>query len=75
MTTDKLRIPRTLCLEEGKTYFFCTCGLSGAYPFCDGTHKTSGTGKRSLSYPCETAKTVVYVHGEVKEMDHVSNAE
>ena len=25
-------------LEEGKTYFFCTCGLSGSQPFCDGSH-------------------------------------
>jgi len=26
-------------LEEGKTYFFCTCGQSVNQPFCDGKHK------------------------------------
>ena len=29
-------------LEEGKTYFFCTCGQSSNQPFCDGSHKGSG---------------------------------
>lgn len=29
-------------LEEGKTYFFCTCGMSSGQPFCDGSHKGSG---------------------------------
>ena len=29
-------------LEEGKTYFFCTCGRSTNQPFCDGSHKESG---------------------------------
>ena len=26
-------------LVEGETYFYCTCGLSKANPFCDGSHK------------------------------------
>ncbi len=26
-------------LEEGKTYYYCTCGLSSKQPFCDGSHK------------------------------------
>lgn len=33
--------PATIELEEGKNYFFCTCGLSNKQPFCDGSH--SGT--------------------------------
>jgi CDGSH-type Zn-finger protein len=64
---DKLNQPQTVLLDAGKTYFFCTCGLSAKYPFCDGAHKTSGTGKRSLSYECMDAKTVTYVDGAVKE--------
>ena len=26
-------------LEEGRKYFFCTCGESTNQPFCDGSHK------------------------------------
>ena len=26
-------------LEEGKTYFWCSCGESKNQPFCDGSHK------------------------------------
>ncbi len=26
-------------VEEGKSYFWCTCGRSAAQPFCDGSHK------------------------------------
>ena len=26
-------------LEDGKTYKYCTCGLSKKDPFCDGSHK------------------------------------
>lgn len=26
-------------LEQGKRYFFCTCGQSQKQPFCDGAHK------------------------------------
>ena len=25
-------------LEEGKEYYFCTCGRSSNQPFCDGSH-------------------------------------
>ena len=24
---------------EGKSYFWCTCGISSKQPFCDGSHK------------------------------------
>ena len=31
--------PSIVELEEGKEYWWCTCGLSKSQPFCDGSHK------------------------------------
>jgi CDGSH iron-sulfur domain-containing protein 3 len=31
--------PIAVEVEEGKSYFWCTCGLSSKQPFCDGSHK------------------------------------
>ncbi|OJW54083.1 MAG: glutamate synthase [Alphaproteobacteria bacterium 41-28] len=36
------KTPYEVNVEEGKTYFWCTCGLSQKQPFCDGAHKGSG---------------------------------
>jgi CDGSH-type Zn-finger protein len=30
-----------VAVESGKTYFYCTCGLSEKQPFCDGKHKST----------------------------------
>ena len=35
------RSPYGVEVEEGKTYFWCACGLSQNQPFCDGSHKTT----------------------------------
>ena len=32
--------PTGVTVEKGKTYAWCTCGLSVKNPFCDGSHKT-----------------------------------
>jgi len=29
-------------LKKGRTYFWCSCGLSKRQPFCDGSHKDTG---------------------------------
>ena len=26
-------------VEEGKSYYWCSCGQSSKQPFCDGSHK------------------------------------
>lgn len=31
--------PYAVPVEEGKTYYWCACGLSKKQPFCDGSHK------------------------------------
>jgi CDGSH-type Zn-finger protein len=33
--------PIPVKVEEGKSYWWCACGLSKAQPFCDGSHKTT----------------------------------
>ncbi len=33
------RAPMKVCLEEGKKYAYCTCGLSDNQPYCNGAHK------------------------------------
>ncbi len=43
MSTPKIaaKQPAKVELEEGKDYFFCTCGESSGQPFCDGSHAGS----------------------------------
>ena len=31
--------PYKVNVEKGKTYFWCSCGLSAKHPFCDNSHK------------------------------------
>ena len=33
--------PFAVEVEAGKSYFWCSCGLSQTQPFCDGSHKTT----------------------------------
>lgn len=33
------KAPIGVDLEEGKNYFWCSCGRSAKQPFCDGSHK------------------------------------
>ncbi len=35
------RKPCLVQVEEGRSYFWCACGLSKKQPFCDGSHKTT----------------------------------
>ncbi len=30
-----------VAVESGKTYWWCSCGLSKQQPFCDGSHKVT----------------------------------
>ncbi|WP_171168872.1 CDGSH iron-sulfur domain-containing protein [Ruegeria sp. HKCCA0370] len=43
---------------EGKTYFWCACGKSSRQPFCDGSHK--GTGSEPVKYTAESSKKVFF---------------
>ena len=35
-------------VEQGKSYYWCSCGKSSKQPFCDGSHK--GTEFNSVVY-------------------------
>ncbi len=45
------KTPIKVDLEEGKTYTYCTCGLSGGQPFCDNSH--FGTTHEGLVFTAE----------------------
>ena len=51
--------PYKIKVEKGKTYFWCTCGLSTKQPFCDGSHKKEGKFK-SLKYLAEESKEAYF---------------
>jgi len=42
-------------LEKGKTYAWCSCGLSENQPWCNGAHK--GTDFKPLVFVAEETKT------------------
>lgn len=45
-------------VEEGKTYFWCTCGKSSKQPFCDGSHK--GSEFTPMQYTATKTETVYF---------------
>ena len=47
--------PIPVNLEAGKTYAWCTCGLSDNQPFCNGSHK--GTEYAPKVFVAEASKT------------------
>ena len=52
------KAPFGVAVEEGKSYWWCACGLSKEQPFCDGSHK--GTGIEPSKYSAEKSGTVYF---------------
>ena len=50
------RSPYGTDVEEGKTYWWCTCGRSAKQPFCDGSHKV--TSMTPLKYTADKSTKV-----------------
>lgn len=46
--------PMSILLEEGKSYFWCSCGRSQKQPFCDGSHKDTGFSPVKYDAPLAT---------------------
>ena len=45
-------------VEQGKSYYWCSCGKSSKQPFCDGSHK--GTKFKPLVYKAKLTKRVFF---------------
>jgi CDGSH-type Zn-finger protein len=52
------KAPYPVEVEEGKTYFWCTCGRSAKQPFCDGSHKV--TDLAPMKYTAEKTGKVFF---------------
>jgi CDGSH-type Zn-finger protein len=50
--------PYPVLVEAGKSYFWCSCGLSANQPFCDGSHKT--TDHTPVKFDATESKTVFF---------------
>jgi len=50
--------PYVIEAEEGKTYYYCTCGKSEKQPFCDGKHK--GSGFSPIAHTAEKAGNIYF---------------
>jgi len=50
--------PFKVNVEEGKTYYWCSCGRSKNQPFCDGSHKTENTGLSPVPFTATETKDV-----------------
>ena len=50
------KAPYLVEVEAGKTYYWCSCGLSKNQPICDGSHK--GTELTPLPYVATETKKV-----------------
>ena len=49
--------PCQVDVEEGKTYAWCSCGLSNTRPLCDGSHE--GTGCEPVTFVARKTETVL----------------
>ncbi len=50
------KAPYAVDVEEGETYYWCSCGRSKKQPFCDGSHE--GTSMRPVAFTAEKSEKV-----------------
>ena len=52
------KAPYSVEVEEGRDYYWCSCGRSNKQPFCDGSHKD--TGMTPVKFKAEKTGTVYF---------------
>lgn len=52
------KAPYAIEVEQGKDYYWCTCGKSAGQPFCDGSHK--GSEFTPLAWTAEKTETAYF---------------
>ena len=55
-------------VEEGKSYYWCSCGKSSKQPFCDGSHK--GSEFNPVAYKAEETKKCFFVPANKQTIPH-----
>ena len=50
--------PFAVDVQEGRSYWWCACGMSRKQPFCDGSHK--GSGFTPMEYKATASRTVYF---------------
>lgn len=50
--------PYAVEVEAGKSYYWCSCGLSKSQPFCDGSHQAGSF--TPVEYKAEKSGTVYF---------------
>ena len=48
------KAPYAVEVEEGKTYYWCSCGRSKNQPYCDGSHE--GTDFQPVAFTAEKSE-------------------
>lgn len=52
------KAPYSVEVESGKSYYWCSCGLSKNQPFCDGSHQ--GTSFTPVEYKATENETIYF---------------
>jgi CDGSH iron-sulfur domain-containing protein 3 len=52
------KAPFAVEVESGKSYYWCSCGLSKNQPFCDGSHQ--GTNFTPIEFKATENETVYF---------------
>lgn len=69
-----------VAVEKGKTYYWCSCGLSSSQPFCNGSHSKDDQCRKPIEYhavrdkiisfcSCKLTKAAPFCDNSHRELD------